>query len=651
MGPMSYEGPEKYIFISYAHKDSDRVLRILEKMTEAGYRIWYDDGIAPGSEWPEDIAAHLDGCAVFLAFVSNNSIASANCRREVTFALSRQKDFLGIVLEPTQMSLGMEMQLSAQQCILRQNYRREEDFVNKIFSCPDLDCCKTQPEPPVEPLPAPVQPAPPVKPKAPVKKEKPPKPAKTNKKKLSLPLLIAIIVLGAALVITPIALLVSSLMPLQVAEGASFGRNEDSVSLRGKVITRQSAEALNRLENLQFLYMYDCTFEDGALDTLSIPTLRQIKIENGSLTDFGFLTDSTKLTNLELKNCGVTNENVPFGVFADLQYLDLTGNEGFSDLSAVPAEKLRSVKLSGTSVADIAPLAVAENMSEIRCAKTKVRSIDALASLENLKIMDFTGCQIQRVDAVFQSLSVRELYMGGNQMVSAEGFQNFTVLEMVSLNDNRLTGVDWLAKSASKLKELDLRNSMLNHDEVLFLADCKSLTYLDISYMDMDSLDLMSNLLQLKTLRASCSDLKSIDGIGALGKLQQLYLDGNEFSDISGLPNIGGNKNVVLDLSYNEITSIAPLSGQYLVLALAGNSLTYEKADFQDVSGTRIFLPYHESLGGCEKTAFSKVILQDCPADQQLALKKSFASNIAYVSAVEMLAELEAQGLSHPYVQ
>ena len=143
MGPMSYEGPEKYIFISYAHKDSDRVLKILERMTEAGYRIWYDDGIAPGSEWPEDIATHLDGCAVFLAFVSNNSIASANCRREVTFALSRQKDFLGIVLEPTKMSLGMEMQLSAQQCILRQNYRREEDFIRKIFSCPDLDCCKT----------------------------------------------------------------------------------------------------------------------------------------------------------------------------------------------------------------------------------------------------------------------------------------------------------------------------------------------------------------------------------------------------------------------------------------------------------------------------------------------------------------------------
>ena len=85
MGPMSYEGPEKYIFISYAHKDSDRVLRILEKMTEAGYRIWYDDGIAPGSEWPEDIAAHLDGCAVFLAFVSNISATKAE-NVEIRFA-------------------------------------------------------------------------------------------------------------------------------------------------------------------------------------------------------------------------------------------------------------------------------------------------------------------------------------------------------------------------------------------------------------------------------------------------------------------------------------------------------------------------------------------------------------------------------------
>ena len=52
-----YEGQEPFIFISYAHKNSDQVMPILEKLDEAGYRVWYDDGIAPGSEWPEYIAA------------------------------------------------------------------------------------------------------------------------------------------------------------------------------------------------------------------------------------------------------------------------------------------------------------------------------------------------------------------------------------------------------------------------------------------------------------------------------------------------------------------------------------------------------------------------------------------------------------------
>ena len=49
MKPEIYEGNEKYIFISYAHRDSDVVLNIAKAITEAGYRIWYDDGIAAGS--------------------------------------------------------------------------------------------------------------------------------------------------------------------------------------------------------------------------------------------------------------------------------------------------------------------------------------------------------------------------------------------------------------------------------------------------------------------------------------------------------------------------------------------------------------------------------------------------------------------------
>ena len=65
-----YEGNEDYLFISYSHRDTATVLPLLQRMKEEGYRFWYDEGIDPGTEWPESIAAHLSRCRVCLAFMS-----------------------------------------------------------------------------------------------------------------------------------------------------------------------------------------------------------------------------------------------------------------------------------------------------------------------------------------------------------------------------------------------------------------------------------------------------------------------------------------------------------------------------------------------------------------------------------------------------
>jgi hypothetical protein len=42
----------------------------------------------PGSEWPEEIASHLNGTSAVLLFVSSNSMDSHNVRREVTFGIN-----------------------------------------------------------------------------------------------------------------------------------------------------------------------------------------------------------------------------------------------------------------------------------------------------------------------------------------------------------------------------------------------------------------------------------------------------------------------------------------------------------------------------------------------------------------------------------
>lgn len=150
----AYEGNEPYIFASYAHKDSEQVLPVISQLQQRGYRVWYDEGIVPGSEWPENIAQHLNDCAAVIVFLSPNCIDSANCRREITYALSKNKPFLGLFLEPTTMSPGMELQIATQQCVMKYAYADEALFYEKLCSCPDLQPCKeVMPTQPVAPQP------------------------------------------------------------------------------------------------------------------------------------------------------------------------------------------------------------------------------------------------------------------------------------------------------------------------------------------------------------------------------------------------------------------------------------------------------------------------------------------------------------------
>lgn len=137
-----YEGDEKYIFVSYAHKDGDAVWPLIDRLSDDGFRIWYDDGIAPGTEWPEYVANHLKDAAAVIAFVTPNSAASANCRREITFSLSKNIPFISVMLEPTELSAGLELQLSAQRCILKNNYATEEKFYVALKTAGILAPCK-----------------------------------------------------------------------------------------------------------------------------------------------------------------------------------------------------------------------------------------------------------------------------------------------------------------------------------------------------------------------------------------------------------------------------------------------------------------------------------------------------------------------------
>jgi len=133
-----YEGDKPYIFISYAHADSDAVMSVVTHMHDRGYRIWYDEGIEVGSEWPECIASHLTGAQLVIAFISNSYMRSDNCRREMHYALSKRIRIINVFIENTDMTPGMEMQIGSIFALMRHNMS-DEEFYGKLYSAPLLD--------------------------------------------------------------------------------------------------------------------------------------------------------------------------------------------------------------------------------------------------------------------------------------------------------------------------------------------------------------------------------------------------------------------------------------------------------------------------------------------------------------------------------
>lgn len=99
----AYEGKKPFIFVSYAHKDSDVVLPVIERLYKERYRVWYDEGIAAGSEWPRNIEEHLKAAKGVLIFISPQSLASENCKNEVNVAKKSEDKLIVEVNTATKM--------------------------------------------------------------------------------------------------------------------------------------------------------------------------------------------------------------------------------------------------------------------------------------------------------------------------------------------------------------------------------------------------------------------------------------------------------------------------------------------------------------------------------------------------------------------
>ena len=108
-----------FVFVSYSHSDSDKVYTELLRFAGTGVPIWYDEGIDPGNEWPDEVAAALDAASLLIVLMTPRAATSRNVNNEINFAIRRSKPVIAIHLEETLLPRALELQLGSIEAVFK----------------------------------------------------------------------------------------------------------------------------------------------------------------------------------------------------------------------------------------------------------------------------------------------------------------------------------------------------------------------------------------------------------------------------------------------------------------------------------------------------------------------------------------------------
>ncbi len=141
------------LFISYARENKSDVEALIKDLNALGHQAWMDSSLRGGQTWWTEILRRIAECDVFVASISDQTLNSVACKRELDWALSLNKPVLPIAVGRRPDVLPRA--LSMRQVIDYSPSARETAFA-LAGALGNLPAAPPMPDPMPEPPPAPL---------------------------------------------------------------------------------------------------------------------------------------------------------------------------------------------------------------------------------------------------------------------------------------------------------------------------------------------------------------------------------------------------------------------------------------------------------------------------------------------------------------
>ena len=213
-----------------------------------------------------------------------------------------------------------------------------------------------------------------------------------------------------------------------------------------------------------------------------------------------------------------------------------------------------TVPADATDLSDLKHLPYLEVLNMDSAPEGQLGNLSALSHLRSLSVKN-TPVTTEEVSVIGALPALESLTLSSCGITNISGLANCKSLTYLDLSDNTIRNISALA-SMAMLSEVYLQHNVVA--DLSPLTGANTLTTLDISYNALSNLSPLYGITELSWLNASNNTIADLSGIGQLANLKYLSVNYNRVTDISALS--GCSYLTQLHASNNALTDLSALS-------------------------------------------------------------------------------------------